>query len=381
LLLWAVAAFPFGLLPAVSHAAEPPEPASVGEAAVLSLPSPVGLLEYRPGRGLRVGSTGLSVGGFTNIKAERDVESGAEFAIDRLNFFLIFDRFTRFRTVAELQLKDIFAADEEGSGAQDFAFDVRRLFGDFTLTDELHIRAGTTLTPVGYWNLILAPPLTWTTEFPLIVEEGFFDPTSTGVMLHGSRGIFDGRLGYSLYTQFLEPIEEDPDIEPADHTAGLRLEYDIGAGRAFGTTYLASEEDGDWSHLGGLHFLWQARRFEILGELLYQDGDDLRADDEEPEPGDEELLIADDEAGVERLSRKQWGTYLQGAFEVRHPFYLVGRYEYFDPRAPDPAFNLLTFGAVYKPFPFMAFKLEYRLPDRGVDESPEGVFFSFTTLF
>ena len=157
---------------------EPASPVQLGEAPILS----VGGLEYRPGRGLRFGDTGFVLGGFTNVKAEWTPDAGGELALDRFNLFLIFDRFTRFRAVAELQFKDIVDINEETAGTQDFAFDVRRLFGDFTITDALRVRAGTFITPVGYWNLILAPPLTWTTEPPLIVGETFFQPTTTGVM-------------------------------------------------------------------------------------------------------------------------------------------------------------------------------------------------------
>jgi hypothetical protein len=131
-----------------------PESTELGEAPILS----AGPLEYRPGRGLRLGSSGGVIGGFINVKAETTEEAGGEFALDNLNFFLIFDRFTRFRAVAELQMTDIFVADEDRAGAHDFAFDVRRLFGDVTIADALRLRAGTFLTPIGYWNLILAPP-------------------------------------------------------------------------------------------------------------------------------------------------------------------------------------------------------------------------------
>jgi hypothetical protein len=345
------------IVPARSMAQDAPppdseaEPAELGEAAILS----AGPLEYRPGRGLRLGDTGLVLGGFTTIKGESTEDSGGEFAIDRLNFFLILDRFTRFRAVAELQLRDIFTADEHTSGSQDFAFDVRRLFADVTASDALRARVGTFLTPVGYWNLILAPPLTWTTEAPLIVEETFFQQTTTGVMLHGSTGVARGRLGYSLFSQFLKPLEDDPDLDPPDHTAGFRLAYDRGPAWSAGASTQASENDGEWSYMGGAHFRWQPRRGEVLSELYVQN--------------------ADTESSV------QWGTYLQGAFNVHGPFYAVGRYEYFDPPS-ERAVNVVTLGGVFKPLPFMAIKVEYRFSDHDSgDEDLRGFFTSFTTFF
>ena len=47
-------------------------------------------------------------------------------------------------------------------------------------------------------------------------------------MLHGNVGVSTGQLGYSLFTQFLEPLENDPDLNPPDHTGGIRLTYDTG---------------------------------------------------------------------------------------------------------------------------------------------------------
>ena len=41
--------------------------------------------------------------------------------------------------------------------------------------------------------------------------------------------------------------------------------------------------------------------------------------------------------GRRRPDSAQWGTYLQGVLEVYGPFYLVGRYEHFDPPFPEPA--------------------------------------------
>jgi hypothetical protein len=330
----------------------PPAPTELGEAPLFSISG----VEYRPGRGLRIADTGLVIGGFTNVKVEKVVDSGAEFSLDRFNLFFILDRFTRFRAVAELQFRDIFIANDQGSGTQDFAFDVRRLFGDFTIADELTLRLGTFLTPIGYWNLILAPPLTWTTEDPVIVEETFFQSTTTGAMAFGSTGVAGGRLGYSVFSQFLHPLEDDPDLEPPDLTAGLRLEYDRGPAWSVAAAYQAAKNNDQWSQLGAFDVLWEYDRGQILSELYVQGG--------------------------EALSSTQWGTYVQGVFEVYPPFYLVGRYEHFDPPTPEPAANLFTIGGVVRPLPFMAVKVEYRFVDHEpTDDTLEGFFASFTTFF
>jgi hypothetical protein len=338
--------------PVVADDPVSPAPTELGEAPLFSLDG----IEYRPGRGLRIGETGVVLGGFTDLKVEKTVDQGAELALDRFNLFFIFDRYPRFRAVAELQFRDIFVADDDHVGTQDFAFDVRRLFGDFTIADELTVRAGTFLTPVGYWNLILAPPLTWTTEAPLIVEETFFQSTTTGAMAFGSTGVAGGQFGYSLFSQFLHPLEDDPDLDPPDYTAGLRLGYDRGPAWSVAAAYQAAENDDEWTHLGAFNALWEHRRGQILSELYVQGG--------------------------EGLSSTQWGTYIQGVLEVYDPFFLVGRYEHFDPPTPDPSLNLFTIGGVVRPLPFMAVKVEYRFVDgEPTEEGIEGFFASFTTFF
>ena len=176
------------------------------------------------------------------------------------------------------------------------------------------------------------------------------EPT-TGLMLHGSTPLAHGRLGYSLFSQFLQPLEDNPDLEPPDHTAALRLDYNRGAGFSVGATYQGSETRGDWSHLGALHLFWQRDRAEILGEFLYQDG--------------------------AALDSSQWGTYLQGVYNFYGPLYFVFRYEHFDQPEDDPTLNLFTIGGAYRPFPFMAIKADYRF----VDDDLVGFFASFTTFF
>ena len=88
------------------------EPAELGEAPILS----AGPVEYRPGRGLRLGSVGLDRRRVHQHQSrDRAKRRAVRLRLDRFNVFVIFDRFTRFRAVAELQLKDIFVADEDAS--------------------------------------------------------------------------------------------------------------------------------------------------------------------------------------------------------------------------------------------------------------------------
>ena len=297
------------------------------------------------------------IGGFTNVKVEH-TDAGGEFSLDNLNFFLIFDRFTRFRAVAELQFKDIFVADKNSAGTQDFAFDVRRLFGDFTVSDWLRLRVGTFLTPVGYWNLILAPPLTWTTEAPLIVEKTFFQPTTTGVMtLRLDRRSAPASSATPLFSQFLQPLAE------RSRSRSARLHRRLPAhlrhrARVVRRRHLSGGGDG--------------RRHGRTWARSTCSGSTAAA---RSSPSSTSRTAT-------RPTSAQWGTYLQGVVDVYGPFYLVGRYEHYDPAAAGSTLNLFTVGGVWKPFPFMAVKVDYRFVDRNIeDDDLEGFFSSFTTFF
>ncbi len=328
--------------------------AASGVVAIENGPDPDPCFTYRPGRGLRLGSTGATVGGFTNVKIETTNET-VEFAVDGVNVFLIYEVNSWLHAVGELQVKDVFTADEISSGSQNLAVDARRLFAEVALPSGPRIRAGTFLTPVGYWNLILAPPLTWTTEAPLVIEESLFQATTSGLMAKGAVPALGETLGYAIFTQFFAPLENDPELVPADYTAGLQLEYGSEANWKVGGTYELTKLGTRWSQLSGLHFFWRGERGEALCELLYEEGREGRT--------------------------SQWGGYAQGVVDVGRRFHLVGRYEHFDPASDDPPVDLFTLGGVFKPFSFVVVKMEYRIVSDVASSTSEGFFSSFSTLF
>ena len=131
--------------------------------------------------------------------------------------------------------------------------------------------------------------------------------------------------------------------------------FDFGNGWTVGASYQHSEQHGLRSDLGALHVLWRLERGEVLGEFLTQGG--------------------------HASASRAWGTYLQGVYEIERPFYLVGRYEHYRQPSPLPSLDLWTLGAVYRPQPHMALKLEYRFVGGNPDPNPEGVFSSFSILF
>jgi hypothetical protein len=172
-------------------------PATGDGVPVLSVPSPVGPLTYTPGRGARLGDTNLTLGGYSNLNLTRDDGGPALLSLDDLSLFVIWDPHPRIHLFSELEFEDLVQVDDHGrGGTNNWSFNAERLFADVTLTDELSVRVGKFLTPVGRWNVIHAQPLVWTTTRPLATLLPF-DPHTTGAMLSGWIAALGGGLSYA----------------------------------------------------------------------------------------------------------------------------------------------------------------------------------------
>src|SRR5207244_8441115 len=121
------------------------------------------------------------------------------------SLFFIWDPTKRLHLFSEL---DVVEQDEPSAPRR--TFQTERLYGDLAALDWLNLRVGKFLTPVGRWNLIHARPLVWTTSRPLVTELPF-DRFTTGAMLFGSRFPGTGTLTYSLYGQFTDQFDAEPE--------------------------------------------------------------------------------------------------------------------------------------------------------------------------
>lgn len=338
----------------VSRAAAPPlAPVEAGEEPIASWSTPLGALRYVPGRGLQVGDTGLTLGGYTNATLRRDEGSEASFNLEELSLFVIYEPLSRLRFFSELEYDDVFDIDTSGdSESREESATVERLYLDFGLSDAVNLRTGIFLTPVGRWNVIHAAPLVWTTSRPLSTRIPF-DPNVTGAMLSGAFFPENGVVTYSLFDQFAGPIEGNPDFDPADHSVGARVQYDAERGWSVGSSYVAARRDGCWRHLGGIDALWSLPPIEVMGEAVADAG----------------------EGGA-----PQWGFYLQPVLAVSERLALVFRYEHFAPAGSPPQVNVLTMGFAFRLLPTVVFKSEYQVVDRSTPVAPAGLRASIAVL-
>jgi len=346
--------------PAAWAASEKETPFSLGQTELeetFGANTPLGRFSYQAGRGLRLGKTGLTVGGFSTVEAEFLEGGERRGGLEELNFLISFDPVPFVHLFTELGVGTLAELERGRKGVHSNpSLEVERLYLDLGTNDALRLRFGKFLTPIGRWNLARIEPLLWTTSEPLIVEE-VFDDSTTGAMLHGAVFPQGGALSYSLYGAYLPPLDAESDEHPARYSAGAHLEWASLKGWTIGASYFASQlENKEWNHLGGADLLWHPhRRVELSGEILFGEGS--------------------------REDGRLWGLYAQTVVEVMRTLYLVGRYERFDPPGGGRAINLFDLGFAWVPVPYLRFKADYLITDHRHELAEPGVRMSFSLLF
>jgi hypothetical protein len=317
----------------------------------------LGRFEYVAGRGLRLGKTGFTVGGFATAGGEYLEGGDREAALEGVNLFLFFDPLAFVHVFSEIEIEQLATLERGAHGVRsDPEVEVDRLYLDVGKSDLLNVRFGKFLTPFGRWNQAPAEPLVWTTSEPVIVEE-VFDEATTGAALWGT--VFRGRgaLSYALYGTFLDPIAPDREFRPADDALGARIEWASGQRWSLGTSYWASERSGrGWNHLGGLDALWRPHeRLELSGEALAGEGS--------------------------RENGGLWGVYAQAVYEIVPTLYAVGRYEHFDPPDTSQDVDSVALGLTWVPVHYVRVKADYLVVDHHNRFAAPGLRASFSILF
>lgn len=324
--------------------------------ALVSWPSPIGPFTYTPGRGLRLGNTGFTLGGYTNVNLTRDEGGPGRLGLDDLSFFAIWHPHPRVHFFSELEFENLLAIDTRGRGGTNgWYYNTERLFGDLLLSDQVALRLGKFLTPVGRWNVIHAQPLVWTTSRPLATRLPF-GPHTTGALLSGWLDAPKGTLTGAMYGQFVDQLDPSVEAQMANRSCGARLEYGAWSGWSIAASYLAFSPDAPgvqpaspWKQLAGVDTLVRRGRLEVMGEFAWERG--------------------------------QWGLYVQPAVELFDHVYLVTRYEHYDQAGAQPTVDIGVAGLAWRPFPYLIVKTEYLFSRNRAEESPPGFRSSVALLF
>jgi len=315
---------------------------------------------YELGRGLELGSSGITLGGYASINYVDTDEAPWVVEVSDLSLLISWDSGGRWRAFSELEIGESLVLNSDELTADEAEFEMERTYLDWLGINGVNLRFGKFLTPVGHWNQVHADPLVWTVSRPLTTRAAFANH-STGLMLWGNANAGDGQLDYQLYvdaTRALDPIKDKPspplEMGAFDDGYGARLVYhpeednwQIGLSVA---DYTAADLPGRRA-IGGIDFLWRRYGYELSGELV------ARLDS----PG------------------KSW--FLQGVVPVGQRFYIVNRYEDFDNLGYTGRVKSNSLSLVFRPRPPISLKLEYIVGDDAPGIVGEGFLASAAVLF
>lgn len=313
---------------------------------------------YRLGSGYSVGETGLRIGGYTNVQVAVPRVDPWHFEAHDLSLFLTWDNGSRLHFFSELEAGDALSANQHQSlSTQNVHFEFERFYFDTLVNNNLTVRLGKFLTPVGQWNLIHAAPLVWTTSRP-VVTENLFSTHASGLMLHGSVSVADRQLEYSVYGDISENIDPYRSKESFENALGAHLRYflsdtlQIGASLA---NFTLNDQHPSRHYLAGFDAAWTYQKFELSSEIVYR---------------------TSDHASIEKM----WQGFFQSVIPISQQWFVIGRYEFFE-QQQDKAGQVGLLGLAYRPLPPVVLKLEYQLGSHNEMLAPDGFSASFAILF
>ena len=109
--LVAVLMFATGALADPSDEPELPQPEV---SPILITRSAIGDIEYRPGRGIKLGDTAITLGGFATLAATRLEGDHARFSLDGLDLFVFFDPSPYLHLFSDIAFQNLVEIDENG---------------------------------------------------------------------------------------------------------------------------------------------------------------------------------------------------------------------------------------------------------------------------
>jgi hypothetical protein len=313
---------------------------------------------YRLGSGYSVGETGLRIGGYANTEAGVLRADPWNFNVSDLSLFLTWDNGSRLRFFSELEAGDLLSAGKhQALGTQNAHFEFERFYLDGLVNNNLTVRLGKFLTPVGQWNLIHAAPLVWTTSRP-VATENLFSPHASGLMMHGSVSIANRQLEYSVYGDMSESIDPYRSNNPFKNALGAHLRYFLNdtlqIGASFANFVLHDLQPTRY-YLTGLDVAWSYHKFELSTELVYRTSNHAN-------------------------SASTWQGFAQSVIPLSQHWFVIGRYEFFE-QPQDKTGQVGLLGLAYRPLPPIVWKLEYRLGTHNETLAPDGLLASFALLF
>jgi hypothetical protein len=313
---------------------------------------------YELGRGLRLGESGFTLGGYASAQYQDLKNSDLRASLSHLSMFLWWESESRLKFFSEVDSEDTFATSYHSEAGERHYLALERLYFDYAFSDSLTLRAGKFLTPIGRWNLIHADPLVWTTSRPLITRN-LFPVNATGLMALGNFPMLGRQADYTVYASLGHELRADPAQDPFNEAYGARFNLSASENMQVGLSYAIFAQRAlreEHKQLLGLDFLWSARGYELTGEAAYRMSNE----------------------GAQRDAK---GGFIQGVAPLFDRLYAVGRIEAI--RQPD-IFNITRIwllGLNYRYSRAISLKLEFVHGTNNDISAPSGFLSSISVLF
>ncbi|MDD2906987.1 MAG: hypothetical protein PHW94_07430 [Sulfurimonas sp.] len=180
--------------------------------------------DYVLGRGLHLDDT-FNVGGYFSTEFESN-ENADTLTLDDVAVMAYGDINPMFSYLAEFEAIGFYTKNlTDGADEGSQQFHIERLYGDIWLLDNLNIRFGKMITPVGYWNIEPINVLRDTTSNPLY-STLLFPRLLTGLDINGYVPAVEG-MRYHFFGQKNHDFDEHYINIPNNHFFGLSVEQEF----------------------------------------------------------------------------------------------------------------------------------------------------------
>ena len=316
--------------------------------------------EYTVGDGFETGNVFLS--GYSKVAWEAPTGKPQSLILDDLSFFASVSVNQYINPFIEAEItKAQFWQEGDGIGFKNSKLVLERLYNDVLLNDQVTLRIGKSLAPVGEWNRIHAAPLVWTTNRPITTRYSFSESVS-GVNLQYTQqnnNVF--HLYYQPGSEWVPKPNDKNRPRDYEQVAGvsfdnyLSLENKLG----FSVQHADVKNSNVSQWVFSLDGQWKNTQFDIEYQTTY----------------------AKINYHSVQSNSEEWGGYIQGIWHFNDQWHAIVRPEYFLTRQNDSQTSML-YGLVYRPQPAISFKLEY--VDINLKQSfgfSQGLFASMAVLF
>ena len=327
---------------------------------------------YQLGQGINFPQYMLNIGGYISVRYEDVADQDWNVGARDLSLFVSKNFPNRWQVFSELEIGQALEVSPNNVSDRDSEIDLERLYGDYRTSNEVTLRFGKFLTPVGHWNQIHADPLVWTVDRPLTTAAPFARH-ATGAMAYGSFPAAQHDWDYNLFiddSALLDPAQKN-ELAFEDSTsgfsprnafknaAGARLSYHfLNDSANIGASYLryTMHDLNERKDLFGIDALWAGDGMEFSGEWIYRNS-------------------------VGTVEQDEHGGFLQAVLPLSHHLYFVGRQERYKAAVLPLLVTINSVGLTYRPHQAIAVKLEYRDGRRNEVLAPTGWLGSLAILF